>query len=92
MNNLIFYNKSENADENSYLYFQLGENKYAIKVQQIVEIMKLPMLDYPQKLSNNAVGLLKYDNFIIIAVYKLFNKSVFRITKPPITCTMFRKY
>lgn len=67
MKNLkTFYNNSllEN-NENLYLYFRSGENKYAINIQQVVEIMKLPALDYPQKLPNNVVGLLNYNNFTI---------------------------
>ena len=67
MNNLTkFYNNNivEN-NENLYLYFKLGENKYGVKIQQVVEIMKLPLLEYPQRLANNAVGLLNYNNFTI---------------------------
>ena len=30
--------------------------------------MKLPALDYPQKLPNNIIGLLKYNNFVINVV------------------------
>lgn len=51
--------------ENLYLYFKLGDNKYAINIEQMVEIMKLPLLDYPQKLANNVVGILYYNNFTI---------------------------
>ena len=66
MNLTKFYSNDFSDDnENLYLYFNLGESKYGIKVQQIVEIMKLPLLDYPQKLSNNVVGLLNYNNFTI---------------------------
>ena len=67
MNNLTkFYNNDilENND-NLYLYFTIGENKYAINTSRVVEIMKLPLLEYPQKLPNNAVGLLSYNNFTI---------------------------
>lgn len=66
MNNLIDYNY-ELADENKnlYLYFNLGENKYAVSIKQVVEIIKLPCLDYPQRLPNNIVGLLNYNNFTI---------------------------
>lgn len=53
------------SSENLYLYFTLGENRYAVSLQQIVEVMKLPVLDYPQKLPNNFVGLLNYNNFTI---------------------------
>ena len=51
--------------KNTHLYFQIGENKYAISSDNVLEIMKLPALDYPQKLPNNIVGLLKYNNFVI---------------------------
>ena len=51
--------------KNTHLYFQIGDNKYAINSSNILEIMKLPALDYPQKLPNNIVGLLKYNNFVI---------------------------
>lgn len=43
----------------------IGENKYAVNSDNVLEIMKLPALDYPQKLPNNIVGLLKYNNFVI---------------------------
>ena len=54
--------------KNTHLYFQIGGNKYAINSSNILEIMKLPALDYPQKLPNNIIGLLKYNNFVINVV------------------------
>lgn len=51
--------------KNTHLYFQIGGNKYAISTSNVLEIMKLPALDYPQKLPNNIIGLLKYNNFVI---------------------------
>ena len=54
--------------KNTHLYFQIGKNKYAINTTSVLEIMKLPALDYPQKLPNNIVGLLKYNNFVINVV------------------------
>ncbi len=51
--------------KNTHLYFKVGENTYAVNSENILEIMKLPALDYPQKLPNNVVGLLKYNNFVI---------------------------
>ena len=54
--------------KNTHLYFQIGDNKYAINTSNVLEIMKLPMLDYPQKLPNNIIGLLKYNNFVINVV------------------------
>lgn len=54
--------------KNAHLYFQVGESKYAINTGNVLEIMKLPSLDYPQKLPNNIIGLLKYNNFVINVV------------------------
>ena len=54
--------------KNSHLCFQIGESKYAVNTGNVLEIMKLPALDYPQKLANNIVGLLKYNNFVINVV------------------------
>ncbi len=34
--------------KNTHLYFQIGGNKYAINTENVLEIMKLPALDYPQ--------------------------------------------
>lgn len=67
MNNLsnLYNNEIVENGENLYLSFTIGENKYAIITNQVVEIMKLPHLDYPQRLPNNIVGLLNYNNFTI---------------------------
>lgn len=54
--------------KNTHLYFEIGENKYAVNSDNVLEIMKLPTLDYPSKLPNNIVGLLKYNNFVISVV------------------------
>ena len=54
--------------KNTHLYFQIGKNKYAINTANVLEIMKLPALDYPQKLPYNIIGLLKYNNFVINVV------------------------
>ena len=54
--------------KNAHLYFKLGGNKYAINSDNVLEIMKLPALEYPQILPNNVIGLLKYNNFVINVV------------------------
>ena len=61
----LYSNDLAGEVENLYLYFTVGESKYAINANMVVEIMKLPQLEYPQKLPNNIVGLLKYNNFTI---------------------------
>lgn len=55
-------NLVENND-NLYLSFLLGENNYAIRIQNVVEVIKMPLLDYPQRLPNNAIGVFQYNNF-----------------------------
>lgn len=87
MKNLTtFYSDLWEDNQNLYLYFKLGDNNYATHVKQVVEVMKLPLLDYPQKLPNNIIGLLKYNNFTInvldlrfylnikVAPYSVLNK------------------
>lgn len=61
MNNNLYLEQKKNT----HLYFQIGSNQYAINTANVLEIMKLPALDYPQKLPNNIIGLLKYNNFVI---------------------------
>lgn len=67
MNNLtnLYNNENEKYNENLYLSFSVGDNKYVVPTEQVVEIMKLPHLEYPQKLPNNIVGLLNYNNFTL---------------------------
>ena len=61
MNNNNYLEQKKNA----HLCFKVGENTYAVNSDNVLEIMKLPALDYPQKLPNNIIGLLKYNNFVI---------------------------
>ena len=61
----LYNNDLVDEVEKLYLSFTVGESKYAIDTNLVVEIMKLPQLEYPQKLPNNIVGLLKYNNFTI---------------------------
>jgi purine-binding chemotaxis protein CheW len=65
MNTSTLSNDIIENEGNLYLYFKLGNNKYALNVNQIIEIIQLPLLDYPQKLSNNIIGLLNYNNLTI---------------------------
>ncbi len=52
-------------NKNNHLYFRVGDNKYAVNSSCVLEIIKLPLLDYPQKLPNNIIGLMKYNDFVI---------------------------
>jgi purine-binding chemotaxis protein CheW len=51
--------------DNLYLYFYLDSQQYAVSLENVVEIIKLPRIDYPQKLINNIVGILNYNNLTI---------------------------
>jgi len=51
-----------------YLTFILDNTTYAINSDEIIEIIKLPLLEYPYKLPANTVGLLNYNNMLINVV------------------------
>lgn len=63
MNSLQALNNNFEVQQN--LYFTLSDNKYAIPLENVLEVMKLPALDYPQKLPNNIIGVLKFNNINI---------------------------
>lgn len=63
MNSLQTLNNNFEVQQN--LYFTLSDNKYAIPLENVLEVMKLPALDYPQKLPNNIIGVLKFNNINI---------------------------
>ncbi|MBR1680355.1 chemotaxis protein CheW [bacterium] len=63
MNNLALFNENYNIQKN--IYFTIGKNKYALPLLNVLEVMELPQLDYPQKLPANTVGLLKFNNIIL---------------------------
>lgn len=63
MNSVQALNNNFEVQQN--LYFTLSDNKYAIPLENVLEVMKLPALDYPQKLPNNIIGVLKFNNINI---------------------------
>ena len=64
MNELLTTDKFK-YDIQKNLYFSLGSNYYAVPIENVIEVMKLPYLDYPQNIPNNIVGVLKYNNIVI---------------------------
>ena len=64
MNNEFLLEQSKN----NHLFFKIGNIKYAVNANAILEIIKLPKLEYPQKMPNNIVGLMKHNNFVINVV------------------------
>ena len=71
MNNLSLHQNQRILQNNSFdstdlfLIFKLNDSKYAVSADCVLEVMKLPYLEYPQKLPNNYIGLLKYNNIMI---------------------------
>ena len=59
---------SSYENEESYLFFELDKKVYAFNSIQTVEIIELPKLEYPEKLSKHIVGILNYNNLIINVV------------------------
>lgn len=58
-------NTLSDLEKKCYIYFSLGNSKYALDIKHVLEVMKLPNLDYPQKLPNNFIGILNYNNITI---------------------------
>lgn len=60
MNNSIdIYN------EESYLFFSIGNANYAFKSNCVLTVMQLVELEYPESMPNYIMGLLEYNNSII---------------------------
>ncbi len=60
-------NLMDNSDNKHDLYmvFNCANTKYAVNIDNVIEVMKLPALEYPQRIPNNSIGLLKYDNIMV---------------------------
>lgn len=65
MTNSLQALNNDNFEIQQNLYFTLNDSKYAIPLKNVVEVMKLPALAYPQKLPNNIVGILNFNNLNI---------------------------
>lgn len=65
-NNVVLSN-NEGLDKAGSLFvvFNMGEKTYAFHVSHTVEVLKLPLLEYPQKLPKHIAGILNYNNLTI---------------------------
>ena len=61
MNNLIAGN-SKNTSENYCLIFSLGNKPYGINISNVLEIIKVPKINVPQKMAKNVLGIINYNN------------------------------
>lgn len=65
-NNIIpFNNNGFSETNNEFVFFKLGEKSYAIHTSHTIEVLKLPKLEYPQRLPKHIVGILNYNNLTI---------------------------
>ncbi len=54
---------SEN--EKTYVFFEINGSKYMVDAQSVAEIIKLPYIEYRQKLPKHVCGLLEYQSSMI---------------------------
>ena len=66
LNNIILSDANNSVDNNDlFVFFKLNEKVYAIHTSHTIEVLKLPMIEYPEKLPNHIIGLLNYNNLTI---------------------------
>lgn len=69
LNNLVLSDGTDSADNNNlFVFFQLNDKTYAIHTSHTIEVLKLPAIEYPEKLPNHIIGLLNYNNLTINVV------------------------
>lgn len=61
MNNLITENQN-NLKENYCLIFSLDDKPYGINVSSVLEIIKVPQINVPQKMPKHILGIITYNN------------------------------
>lgn len=61
----IVTTESNNLQENHCLIFSLNEKLYGINVENILEIIKVPKLDVPQKMPKHILGIITYNNISV---------------------------
>lgn len=71
MNNLAV-NFEKNLGENYCLIFLLDGKSYGINVDNVLEIIKIPKMDIPQKMPKHILGVITYNN-ISVKVVDLFS-------------------
>lgn len=65
-NNMISENLLDSSENNNlFVFFKLADKIYAIHTSHTIEVLKLPMLECPQRMPNFIVGLLNYNNITI---------------------------
>lgn len=64
----IITTDSNNIQEHSCLLFSLNEKLYGINVENILEIIKVPKLDAPQKMPKHILGVITYNNISVKVV------------------------
>ncbi len=56
---------NQSSENNLYLCFSIDDKIYALNTENVMEILMLPQLNYPQKLPKYVAGILNYNNIVI---------------------------
>ncbi len=56
---------NQSSENNLYLCFSIDDKIYALNTENVMEILMLPQLNYPQKLPKYEAGILNYNNIVI---------------------------
>lgn len=67
MNNLLSMD-SNNLNDSYCLIFSLDDKSYGINVDNVLELMKIPKLDVPQKMPKHILGVITYNNISVKVV------------------------
>lgn len=63
MSNLI--STDNNAHNSHFLIFSLDDKQYAVNIENVLEIIKVPALDVPQKMPKHILGVMTYNNISV---------------------------
>lgn len=76
MNNLI--TEKQNAQNENYcLIFSMDNKTYGINVSNVIEIIKVPQINVPQKMPKHILGIINYNNISmkIIDLYGILSQN-----------------
>ena len=89
MNNIYSIKTSQNNEQN-FIIFSLNDKKYAINIQNVVEVINIPKIEIPQNTPVGISGMFNYKGLIIktvdLSAFLGFNTSKFSINSRLIVC------
>jgi len=60
--------KNNDMQYGSYIVFTLDSNKYAVDIQNIIEVINIPEIDIPVSAPKGIIGMFEYNGMVIKAV------------------------